>query len=254
MRVSDHGEYFCIGTNPYGTNSTSFNLTVLSELLQTLSFMTRKAWIVTLLSVFLAEPELFVNQDVYHHAIPMQLGSNGTLLCPFKNFDHFEWFKNSEVFVSGNSESADITIHNISVADEGIGNACHWVDFCGIFLEDWAEIIYFLISQTLIGNYTVRVGNDAGEKDFTYDVIVYLPPFFQNATVHNRTVFKAIESTVFTNNCDIDAIPDPKVCSLFWFRYLFSTNPIQSDPKERWLTICRLSGGTIRNYFPKVKC
>lgn len=53
--------------------------------------------------------------------MPIQLGSNATLLCPFKNFDHFEWYKNSEAFNnSTNNESVDIIFHNISIADQGI--------------------------------------------------------------------------------------------------------------------------------------
>lgn len=72
---------------------------------------------------FKAEPELFTNKDEYTETIPIQLGSNATLLCPFKNFDHFEWLKNSEIFDNSNnnnnSGSIDIIFHNISIADQG---------------------------------------------------------------------------------------------------------------------------------------
>lgn len=66
----------------------------------------------------------------------------------------------------------------------------------------------------LIGNYTLRVQNDVGEKEFTYNVIVYLPPLLKNAA-YRQTVVHAVEAAQLTSNCDVDAIPKPEVCHLF---------------------------------------
>lgn len=53
----------------------------------------------------------------------IELGSNATLVCPFKNFNHFEWLKNSKAFNnSNNTDSVDITFHEISTDDQGLLN------------------------------------------------------------------------------------------------------------------------------------
>lgn len=57
----------------------------------------------------------------------------------------------------------------------------------------------------------LRVQNEAGEKDFTYNVIVYSPPHLKNGS-NNQTVVKLMQTGQFTNDCEIDGIPEPKVC------------------------------------------
>lgn len=47
------------------------------------------------------------------------MGSNVTLVCPFKNFNYFEWHKNAEIFHNDDSKSTDIVFPNISTADQG---------------------------------------------------------------------------------------------------------------------------------------
>lgn len=56
--------------------------------------------------------------------------------------------------------------------------------------------------------------NEAGAKEFTYKVIVYSLPQLKN-TSNNQAIVKAIEATQFTNDCDIDGIPQPDVCVCF---------------------------------------
>lgn len=130
VRASDRGEYICTASNEYGTNSTKINLTVLSKLL---TFFTKCSILVTnlyclsctklfkrfQLMFFLAEPELLTDKDEFSETISIELGSNATLLCPFKNFDDFEWLKNGNVFNKSNSNSVDIVFHNISASDQG---------------------------------------------------------------------------------------------------------------------------------------
>lgn len=53
--------------------------------------------------------------------------------------------------------------------------------------------------------------NEAGAKEFTYKVIVYSLPQLEN-TSNDQAIVKVIEATLFTYECDIDAIPQPKVC------------------------------------------
>lgn len=53
--------------------------------------------------------------------------------------------------------------------------------------------------------------NEAGEKEFTYNVIVYSVPTVKKAS-NNQTITKVNEATQFISDCDIDAIPEPEVC------------------------------------------
>lgn len=57
----------------------------------------------------------------------------------------------------------------------------------------------------------MRVRNEAGTKEFTYTVIVYLLPQHKN-TSNNQAIVKVIEATQFSNDCAVDGIPEPNVC------------------------------------------
>lgn len=59
----------------------------------------------------------------------------------------------------------------------------------------------------------MRVRNQAGEKEFIYNVIVYSLPSLKT-TINDQMTVKAMEGTQFTSDCDIDAIPEPEVCYL----------------------------------------
>ena len=69
----------------------------------------------------------------------------------------------------------------------------------------------FKMCNILLGDYRLRVQNEAGTKEFTYKVIVYSLPNFKNSS-NNEAIAKAIEGTQFKEDCDVDAIPLPEVC------------------------------------------
>lgn len=46
----------------------------------------------------------------------IRIGSNVKLLCPFKDFDYFKWFKDGEPF---NDQSLNIEFRNVSSSDTG---------------------------------------------------------------------------------------------------------------------------------------
>lgn len=52
----------------------------------------------------------------HSETISIQLGQNITLMCPFENFDQFQWHKNS---IPLNDTATNIEIHNISRTDRG---------------------------------------------------------------------------------------------------------------------------------------
>lgn len=67
---------------------------------------------------FLAKPALTIfNSDKHFEKMFIRLGANLTLLCPFKDFNTFEWHKNTERFFG--HQSHNITFKNISIKDEG---------------------------------------------------------------------------------------------------------------------------------------
>lgn len=67
--------------------------------------------------VILAKPDFLTQSDRPHsETILIQLEKNITLLCPFGNFDQFQWDKNSVPF---NNKTKNIEIHNISRTDQG---------------------------------------------------------------------------------------------------------------------------------------
>lgn len=69
--------------------------------------------------LFLAEPELSSHKNGFTEKISVEVGSDVTLICPFKNFNHFLWYKNAEIFHDDNSKATNIVFHNISTADQG---------------------------------------------------------------------------------------------------------------------------------------
>lgn len=67
----------------------------------------------------------------------------------------------------------------------------------------------------LIGNqFTLRVKNEAGDNEFTYEIVAYLPPIFKNATQNQTTIINAIEGMAVHLDCDVDGLPAPNVCIL----------------------------------------
>lgn len=65
----------------------------------------------------LAKPQLLFDADGNSKTIHIRLGENITLKCPYKNFDHFEWFKDTEPLV--NDDALHVELENVSLEDEG---------------------------------------------------------------------------------------------------------------------------------------
>lgn len=78
----------------------------------------------------LAEPELTI--DTQHHTETklVHLEDNITLICPFKNFNDFAWYKNGELY---DNQTEEIVFQNVSHSDEG--------DFSSVFFFSSNEIV-----------------------------------------------------------------------------------------------------------------
>lgn len=68
----------------------------------------------------LAKPKLLDDVESYNETTKLRIGSNATLACPFKNFDHFEWFKDELEMIPLNEQMLNISFENISPTYEGI--------------------------------------------------------------------------------------------------------------------------------------
>lgn len=86
-----------------------------------LEFLTA-AYILTRFSLFvvfliLAKPRFSINTN-QKSSNPMliRLGENVTLMCPFENFDRFQWYKDEVPF---DNKTINVAIHNISRNDQG---------------------------------------------------------------------------------------------------------------------------------------
>lgn len=53
--------------------------------------------------------------------------------------------------------------------------------------------------------------NEAGHNEYTYEIVVYSPPFFKNATENQTKIIKAIAGTSIHVDCDADGLPTPNV-------------------------------------------
>lgn len=52
--------------------------------------------------------------------------------------------------------------------------------------------------------------NEAGINTYTYEILVYAPPSFENTTL-NQTTVKAISAKNFSIDCPVNAYPPPDV-------------------------------------------
>lgn len=71
---------------------------------------------------------------------------------------------------------------------------------------EWVSL--FLL---LPGRYSCQVWNEVGDNEYTYDVVVFNPPYFTNTTL-NQTTITVKEGENFTSECQVDGIPHPEVC------------------------------------------
>lgn len=60
-----------------------------------------------------AKPELTIDTGKHIETKFMRLGDSEKLTCPFRHFDHVDWFKDTKPF----SKTTDIEFRNISVSD-----------------------------------------------------------------------------------------------------------------------------------------
>lgn len=66
-----------------------------------------------------------------------------------------------------------------------------------------------LRSNFFEGNFTCHVENEAGSNEYTYEIIIYLPPIEVNA---NQThTIDVIPTTNISLDCPANGIPPPKV-------------------------------------------
>lgn len=64
----------------------------------------------------LAKPQLIFDADSNLETIRVRLGENVSLKCPFKNFDHFQWFENTEQI---DNQILRLELENVSFKDAG---------------------------------------------------------------------------------------------------------------------------------------
>lgn len=121
----DGGWYVCVAQNQYGTINRTIDLIVLSKqiLFCTHAFLQKDSIVLNTYSfssdfILLAKPKLSTHSDQKHSkSMLVRLGENITLMCPFENFDNFEWYKDSSV--AFNNKTINIEIYNISLNDQG---------------------------------------------------------------------------------------------------------------------------------------
>lgn len=61
------------------------------------------------------------------------------------------------------------------------------------------------------GQYTVHVENDGIDKEFSYEVVAFSPPIFENTTLNGTTV-KVISDTTYLTDLQVNGLPIPEVC------------------------------------------
>lgn len=57
----------------------------------------------------------------------------------------------------------------------------------------------------------MHVQNEAGDNEFTYEIVAYLPPTLKNETEHRTTIIDAIAGMAVRLDCDVDGSPIPNV-------------------------------------------
>lgn len=75
-------------------------------------------------------------------------------------------------------------------------------------LDFWTHFEFF---HSLSGPYVCHVRNEAGDNEFTYDIIVHDPLKFEDATL-NQTIVKVDLGTNFSTDCKVTGYPTPNVC------------------------------------------
>lgn len=80
-------------------------------------------------------------------------------------------------------------------------------------IMQWNVLIseLILIFFSLSGPYVCHVRNEAGDNEFTYDIIVHDPLKFEDATL-NQTIVKVDLGTIFSTDCKVTGYPTPNVC------------------------------------------
>lgn len=53
--------------------------------------------------------------------------------------------------------------------------------------------------------------NEAGHNEYTYRIVVYLPPFFKKALKNHTEIINAIAGTSIRLDFDVDGFPMPNV-------------------------------------------
>lgn len=156
--------------------------------------------------MYLAKPALTIHSDKHFERVFIRLGANRTLSCPFRDYDDFEWYKNTERF-SGH-QSHNITFQNISITDEGKSNKV-----MGALAVNFNFVFYSS------GNFTCYVRNEAGNDMYTYEIVVYSPPILNDA-IQNSSNFNVIFAANFSIDCNIFGIPAPKVRQNCFFFFM----------------------------------
>lgn len=65
----------------------------------------------------------------------------------------------------------------------------------------------------LLGKFMCQAQNEAGINTYTYEILVYAPPSFENTTL-NQTTVKAISAKNFSIDCPVNAYPPPDVSKM----------------------------------------
>lgn len=72
------------------------------------------------------------------------------------------------------------------------------------------SIASIFTASLLLGNFSCHVSNDAGDGEYSYELVVYTLPSIANIT-QNQTIISAIESRNVSIECPAYGVPTPKV-------------------------------------------
>lgn len=64
--------------------------------------------------------------------------------------------------------------------------------------------------MSIAGIFICQVENEAGESEYTYEIIVYEPPTFEDITL-NQTTIKTIATRDIIADCLVTGYPMPEV-------------------------------------------
>lgn len=147
------------------------------------------------------------------------MGDGFNLTCPFEHFNRCEWLKNGESF---NNNRTIIDFQHVAISDTGIvfstiSNLPFSISSPSqsspppSFSSSSSKLRYlFVFYMSLSGNYTCRCSNEAGENEYTYQLLVHYSPIIQDPSI-NDGIFDVMLAKNFSFDCQASGYPLPSV-------------------------------------------